>query len=133
MSKISGPLLDRIDIHMDVPAVSHDDLLGNAVGTSSKTLRDLVLIARAAQTKRFANSETRANADMGHDEVCDFCKLEEEGYALLKHAIYELGLSARAHDKVLKVARTIADMEQIKDITSEHVAEAITYRKLDRA
>jgi magnesium chelatase family protein len=133
MSKISGPLLDRIDIHMDVPAVSHDDLLGKAVGTSSKTLRDLVQQARSTQTKRFADSETRANADMGHDEVCKFCKLDKVGQALLKHAIYELGLSARAHDKVLKVARTIADMEQIKDITSEHVAEAITYRKLDRA
>ena len=133
MSKISGPLLDRIDIHMDVPAVSHDDLLGKAVGTSSATLRNLVLIARASQVERFQGSTTRANADMGHDEVCKFCKLDEAGQALLKHAIYELGLSARAHDKVLKVARTIADMEQVTDITSEHVAEAITYRKLDRA
>jgi magnesium chelatase family protein len=132
MSKISGPLLDRIDIHIEVPAVAYRELSGGCPGTPSGEMRGEVAKARAAQATRFHGGSTRYNADMTHRQTRQFCKLDEECQNLLKVAMTELGLSARAHDKVLRVARTIADLDQSEGIRSCHLNEAINYRMLDR-
>jgi magnesium chelatase family protein len=131
MGKISGPLLDRIDIHLDVPAVPYRELRGQADGTTSARMRQQVEVARAAQAARFS-STLATNARMTHRQVRGFCKLDAAGEGLLKQAMQELGLSARAHDKVLRVARTIADLEGAPDVTATHLAEAVQYRRLDR-
>jgi magnesium chelatase family protein len=132
MSKISGPLLDRIDIHIEVPSVAFKDLSGGAPGTSSATIRALVVVARQMQTGRFDGSAIRYNADMSHRQTRQFCKLDDESLNLLKSSMTELGLSARAHDKILRVARTIADLDQCENIKPMHLNEAINYRMLDR-
>lgn len=132
LSRISGPLIDRIDIHVDVPAVSFADLTSKCDGTDSATMREQVITARARQTKRFAGLDILTNSKMNSRQLRQFCVLDEAGMDLIKQAVYELGLSARAHDKVLKIARTIADMEQSESTQPEHVAEAIQYRRLDR-
>jgi magnesium chelatase family protein len=132
MSKISGPLVDRIDIHIEVPAVPFRELSGGALGTSSGEMRAQVSAARQRQTQRFAGSKVRYNADMGHRQIRQFCPLDEECRNLLKSAMNEMGLSARAHDKVLRVARTIADLDQSDAIRPSHMSEAINYRMLDR-
>ena len=133
MSKISGPLLDRIDIHIEVPAVPFRELSGSAVGTSSGQMRELVVAARRIQSERFSGSTIRHNADMTHRQTRRFCPLDEEGSSLLKASMTELGLSARAHDKVLRTARTIADLEESEKIEAMHLNEAINYRMLDRS
>jgi magnesium chelatase family protein len=132
MSKISGPLLDRIDIHIEVPSVAFRDLSGGVPGTSSTEMRGQVATARAAQAARFNGGPTRHNADMSHRQTRQFCKLDEECQNQLKAAMAELGLSARAHDKVLRVARTIADLDRSDPIRPMHLNEAINYRMLDR-
>jgi magnesium chelatase family protein len=132
MSKISGPLLDRIDIHIEVPAVAFKDLSGGTPGTSSASMRDQVADCRQMQTARFAG-KIRHNAQMAHRQVRQFCKLTDECQNLLKSAMTEMGLSARAHDKILRVARTIADLDHSEDIQPMHLNEAINYRMLDRS
>jgi len=132
MSKISGPLLDRIDIHIEVPAVPFRELSGNVSGTSSGQMRQQVAIARRIQSNRFRGMATRHNADMTHRQTRQFCRLDTEGHNLLKTSMTELGLSARAHDKILRTARTIADLDQSENIQPMHLNEAINYRMLDR-
>lgn len=132
MSKISGPLVDRIDIHIEVPSVAYHDLSGGTPGTPSAELRTQVATARAAQATRFNSDATRYNADMTHRQTRQFCQLDKECQSLLKNAMAEMGLSARAHDKVLRVARTIADLSGSEAIRPEHLHEAINYRMLDR-
>ncbi len=132
MGRISGPLLDRIDIHIEVPAVPFRELTGNTQGTSSADMRAQVAAARQVQAERFQNSNTRYNADMPHRQVRQFCRLDSECQNLLKAAMSELGLSARAHDKVLRTARTIADLAGSDQIEAMHLNEAVNYRMLDR-
>ena len=132
MSKISGPLIDRIDIHIEVPSVAFKELSGGTPGTSSAEMRSQVAAARAAQSARFDGGATRHNADMSHRQTRQFCKLDDECQNQLKAAMTELGLSARAHDKVLRVARTIADLDRSDSIRPQHLNEAINYRMLDR-
>ena len=132
LSKISGPLLDRIDIHIEVPAVPFRELSNKAEGTNSATMREQVLAARVFQKKRFQDSPTRMNSRMSPRQTREFCKLDTDGENLLKHAMEEMGLSARAHDRILRVSRTIADLEGAKTLTAMHLSEAINYRTLDR-
>ena len=132
LAKISGPLVDRIDIHIDVPAVPFNALQSDTVGTSSAQMREQVLNARDAQRKRYGHNSITSNANMSSRQVREFCKLDEKGQAVIKNAVYEMGLSARAHDKLLKISRTIADMENSDAICAEHLQEAIQYRRLDR-
>ena len=132
MSKISGPLLDRIDIHIEVPPVDYSELSSRAPGTSSDDIRHQVIAARTVQADRFKRSKARYNADMTHRQVQTLCQLDQEGHSILEVAMTRFGLSARAHDKILRVARTIADLEHSETIQSEHLHEAIAYRTLDR-
>ena len=132
MSKMSGPLLDRIDIHIEVPAVPYRELQSDTPGTSSDEIRGQVSAARQVQAERFNGSRTRCNADMSHRETRRHCRLSSEADDLLRASVTELGLSARAHDKVLRVARTIADLDGCPGIQLEHLNEAINYRLLDR-
>ncbi len=132
MSKISGPLLDRIDIHIEVPAVAFRELSSEGQGTPSSQMRAEVRAARQIQAERFRGAKIRYNGDMSHRMVRRFCALDDEGRNLLRGAMNELGLSARAHDKILRVARTIADLARSEAIRPEHLSEAINYRILDR-
>jgi magnesium chelatase family protein len=132
VAKVSGPLVDRIDIHIDVPAVAFSKLRSQARQIDSESLRASVVAARAVQARRLAGGRVLTNAHITHRQLEKFCKLDATGELMLKEAMMELGLSARAHDKICKVARTIADLEGSEDIRSEHLAEAIGYRKLDR-
>jgi magnesium chelatase family protein len=133
MSKISGPLLDRIDIHIEVPAVKYKELSADTKSESSAAVRERVIKARQIQLKRF--SEARHifnNGDMGSKEVRIYCRLDSAGADLLKMAMTKLGLSARAYDRILKVSRTIADLDNSDNILPQHLSEAIQYRSLDR-
>jgi magnesium chelatase family protein len=132
VAKVSGPLVDRIDIHIDVPAVAFSKLRSKAQQINSESLRASVIAARAIQTRRFGNGKIMTNAYMSHGQLEKCCKLDAGGELMLKEAMMELGLSARAHDKICKVARTIADLDGSEEIRAEHLAEAIGYRKLDR-
>jgi magnesium chelatase family protein len=132
MAKISGPLLDRIDIHIEVPAVPFKELNASQSGTSSASMRDSVMSARAIQDARFLNSNTRRNAHMSTREIRQYCQLNDAAMNLLRNSIQEMGLSARAHDKILRVARTIADLDGKAAVLPEHVSEAVNYRMLDR-
>jgi len=132
LAKVSGPLVDRIDIHIDVPAVAFSKLRSKARQIDSKSLRASVMRARAVQTRRFGDGKILTNAHMSHRQLETFCRLDSAGEMMLKEAMMELGLSARAHDKICKVARTIADLDGSDNVRVEHVAEAISYRKLDR-
>lgn len=131
-TKISGPLLDRIDIHMEVPNVKYHELVSTEASETSKTIRKRVLIAQRIQKKRFKNDNIRFNSAMSHKLTRKYCLLDPTAQDLLKTAIEEFRLSARAYDKILKIARTIADLSQEKDIGVAHIAEAIQYRSLDR-
>ena len=131
-AKISGPLLDRIDIHLDVPALKTEDLLNAPSGESSTTIRSRVIKARTRQLERFQGEKIYANAQMSHRHIKKFCGLDKTSQKLLREAVESLGLSARAHDKILKLARTIADIDEKEDISPAHLAEAIGYRTLDR-
>ena len=133
MVKISGPLLDRIDLHIEVPAVKYKELASKTSGELSKTIRERVIAAREYQLKRFSGRKGMyCNADMQSKDIQSFCKLDIAGEELLKMAITKLGLSARAYDRILKVGRTIADLSNSADIRPEHISEAIQYRSLDR-
>jgi len=132
LSKISGPLVDRIDIHIDVPAISFTKLRSKSGQLDSATIRQDVVNARAIQAVRFGDNRTMTNARMSHKQVRKFCELDSASEMMLKQAMTEFGLSARAHDKICKVARTIADLAGAENIAPEHIAEAISYRKLDR-
>ncbi|MCA9220008.1 MAG: YifB family Mg chelatase-like AAA ATPase [Planctomycetales bacterium] len=133
MAKISGPLVDRIDIHIEVPAVPFKELSDERSGTSSETMREEVVAARRLQTERFRGSHTRYNAQMNSRQVRQFCRLTESGMNMLRTSLNELGLSARAHDKILRVARTIADLDNSETLQDQHLSEAINYRVLDRS
>ncbi|MBM4425543.1 MAG: YifB family Mg chelatase-like AAA ATPase [Chloroflexi bacterium] len=126
--RISGPLLDRIDIHVDVPRVAYDKLTDQRFGESSETIQARVEAARERQRARFAESDLACNADMRPADVRKYCKLDDAGMALLRAAMTQLQLSARAFHRVLKLARTIADLSGLEDIHPAHVAEAIQYR-----
>lgn len=132
ISKISGPLLDRIDIHVEVPVVKYNDLASRVDAEPSAIIRKRVNAARKIQEKRFAGSKIFFNAHMPPKIIKKVCVLDEESKNLLKNAIENLGLSARAYDRILKVSRTIADLEGAENISSSHIAEAIQYRSLDR-
>jgi len=133
LSKISGPLLDRIDLHIEVTPVPFEKLSEEKKGASSATIRSRVTAARALQSARFKNFENvHYNAQMNVKQLREFCKLSNESKMLLKTAMEKLNLSARAYDRILKVSRTIADLATIADISSDHIAEAIQYRSLDR-
>jgi magnesium chelatase family protein len=132
MSRISGPLLDRIDIHIEVPAVPFNELSNGPPGTSSAEIRTHVQAAREKQIRRFEKSSTRTNAQMSSRQIRQFCTLGKPEVELMRIAVNEMGLSARAHDKILRVARTIADLDDSDGIQSHHVQEAINYRMLDR-
>ena len=132
LSKISGPLMDRIDIHIDVPAVSFRKLRSKSGQVDSAAIRTQVIKAGQTQNRRFGDGKVMTNARMNHKQVEKYCRLDSAGEQMLKHAMAEFGLSARAHDKICKVARTIADLADEQSIMPEHIAEAISYRKLDR-
>jgi len=132
LSKVSGPLVDRIDIHIDVPAISFRKLRSSGGQLDSAAMRADVVRATAIQAERFGDGKIHTNSRMSHKQVEQFCKLDTAGELILKQAMMEFGLSARAHDKICKLARTIADLAAARDIASEHIAEAISYRRLDR-
>lgn len=132
MSRISGPLMDRIDIHIEVPAVPFEELAASgAAATTSDQMRSDVVRARGAQAARFGNGQTRYNAQMSSRDVRRYCVLDAACTQLLRQSVEELGLSARAHDKVLRVARTIADVAGCDQIGEEQLSEAVNYRSLD--
>jgi magnesium chelatase family protein len=126
--RISGPLLDRIDIHVEVPRVNYEKLSGTRQGEPSRAIRQRVAAAREVQAKRFTGTRLRTNADMGPSEVRQYCQLDEAGQRLMQAAMRQLHLSARAYHRVLKLARTIADLAGAADIGPAHLAEAIQYR-----
>lgn len=129
--RISGPLLDRIDIHIEVPRVDYEKLSGNRLGETSETIRARVQAARDIQNKRFAHGESNdivCNADMRVGEVRQFCQLQAEGQSLVRSAMSQLNLSARAYHRILKLSRTIADLAGSEEIQSAHFAEALQYR-----
>ena len=133
MGKISGPLLDRIDLHIEVPSVAFKELSSAPPGTSSSEMRAQVQATRTVQQLRFSDeTHTRYNAQMTTREIRKHCKLEDESVEILRASVNELGLSARAHDKVLRVARTIADLDTSSEIRPTHIQEAVNYRMLDR-
>ncbi|MBN2355967.1 YifB family Mg chelatase-like AAA ATPase [candidate division KSB1 bacterium] len=133
VSRLSGPLLDRIDIHVEVPAVKYRELSSDVTGESSKIIRGRVESARRVQLNRFREyPHIFCNARMEAKEIRRFCRINEQGHELLKMAITKLGLSARAYDRILKVSRTIADLEGCEHIQPNHLSEAIQYRSLDR-
>jgi len=132
-AKISGPLLDRIDLHIEVPAVKFKELADDSAAERSEVIRARVAKARERQMKRFANEKhIFANAHMETRAIRRYCPIGQDSKDLLRLAISKLGLSARAYDRILKVARTIADLEGTDAIGRAHVAEAIQYRSLDR-
>lgn len=133
LSKVSGPLLDRIDLHVEVVPVSFDEMTAKRTSETSEVIRERVVKARQIQSKRFENQkEVYCNAMMPSNMVKEICTINEAGRSLLKTAMERLGLSARAYDRILKVSRTIADLAGTDEIKIEHLAEAIQYRSLDR-
>jgi magnesium chelatase family protein len=146
VSKVSGPLLDRIDIHIEVPAVEYKELRGGSAAEGSAEIRERVLAARKRQHERFGESAERtkgsskapsrrvfANSQMNTQQIRMFCVLESDAERMLERAMQQQGLSARAHDRILKVARTIADLDAAETVGTKHIAEAIQYRTLDRS
>jgi magnesium chelatase family protein len=134
ISKISGPLMDRIDIHIDVPAVNYKEMRSSTEPEGSGRIRERVVRTRQRQLERFAQSRDKiyCNARMSSRHIRAFCDLSADCERLLERAMTQQGLSARAHDRILKVARTIADIEDTAQIEPKHIAEAIQYRSLDR-
>lgn len=132
LQRISGPLLDRIDIHVEVPRLKQDELMGKKPGEASASMRDRTRHAREMQQARFAGTKIYSNAQMSSRQIKAHCKLTEDSQAMLRQAIEHLRLSARAYDRILKLSRTIADLTGAEDILVEHLAEAVQYRSLDR-
>ncbi len=120
-SRISGPLIDRIDIHVEVPAVNYRELSAERGGETSATVRDEVNAAREVQKKRLARSKARCNAEMSSKQIRTYCQVDDAGHALLQRCVDRLGMSARAHSRILKVARIIADLEGSEDIKIAHL------------
>ena len=131
-NKISGPLLDRIDLHIEVPPVKYAELSSLERGETSEQIRARVVACRARQLERFKGTSVTCNADMTVRDISRFCHLRADAAELLKMAMSELNFSARAYNRIVKVARTIADMDQAEEITDQHISEAIQYRSLDR-
>ena len=131
-SKISGPLMDRIDIHIEVPAVKYRDLASREAGESSREIKNRIDSARRIQIERFKGMRIYSNAQMTNRHIKKFCQIDEVSQRLLELAIDKFGLSARAYTRILKVARTIADLEGQENIQPAHLSEAIQYRTLDR-
>jgi magnesium chelatase family protein len=131
-SKISGPLLDRIDIHVEVPAVPYKDLMQESNAESSAAIRQRVADCRSIQSRRFARAKIYCNAQMGSRHIKKHCQIDEASRNLLESAIDKLGLSARAFNRILKIARTIADLQAEPSLQVDHISEAIQYRNLDR-
>lgn len=132
LSRVSGPLLDRLDLHVEVPAVDFDDLSSGKKSERSVQIKARVDAARRIQNERFRGTGISCNARITPDRLHEVCCLEPAAQKLLKKAFETLGLSARAYDRVLKVARTIADLDQQEKIQPIHIAEAVQYRSLDR-
>jgi len=132
MARVSGPLLDRIDIHIETPPVSFTELASTEPQTSSATIRAEVVRARDIQRERYQGDGIRFNSEMRRRHIEKWARLDAEGERTLEKAMNDFGLSARAHDKILRVARTIADLDGKESITTEHLFEAIGYRTLDR-
>lgn len=133
LSKISGPLLDRIDLHVEVTPVNFAELSSDRLSEKSELIRERVICARDVQAARFGNEQgLHSNSQMSTKMVREICLISDAGQALLKRAMEKLGLSARAYDRILKVSRTIADLAGSETIELEHLAEAIHYRSLDR-
>ena len=132
LSKVSGPLLDRLDIHIEVPQVDFQKLSAEEKGESSKDIKARVNAARAIQNKRFAGTDVTCNAKMTPSMTREYCKLNEQCKNMLERCFDSLGLSARAYDKILRIARTIADLDASENIELEHITEAVQYRSLDR-
>ena len=132
LNKISGPLLDRIDLHVEVTPVNIRELSGASEGERSEMIRERVIAARKIQELRFSEGIIHSNAQMSSKQVKELCVITTAGQTLLNKAMDKLGLSARAYDRILKVSRTIADLSGSQDILVEHLAEAIQYRSLDR-
>ncbi len=133
MGRISGPLLDRIDLHIEVPAVKFREITSERTGETSAQIRERVVAARKRQQERFKTKpRVTCNARMGTRELKQHCALDEPTMELLKFAMSDLNLSARAYDRILKVARTIADLAGSERIVADHISEAIQFRSLDR-
>ena len=131
-SKISGPLLDRIDLHVEVPSVKFKDLASQSGGEPSESIRNRVKSSRERQKNRFQSKTIFCNAQMGPRQIKKYCSLSPDSQSLLEQAMEYLGLSARAYHRILKISRTIADLENMENIGPHHVSEAIQYRNLDR-
>src|SRR5690348_17453290 len=125
VSRISGPLLDRIDIHIDMPAVKYRELRENSAGETSETIRRRVITARQRQLRRYAGEKIYCNAQMSPRQIRKYCDIAPECERMLETAMTRLGLSARAHDRILKVGRTIADLEGCEQVQTPHISEAI--------
>lgn len=130
--KLSGPLLDRIDLHVDVPAVPYEDLRQEQGSVDSATMRSRILAAREIQAERFRGTHVHTNSELSGSALEEHCKCGREEHAFLEQAVKTLGLSARAYTRILRIARTIADLESVGEISVPHLAEAINYRTMDR-
>lgn len=130
--RISGPLLDRIDIHVEVPDVDYKQMSSTAPEESSETIRERVIACRTIQQERYRDQGITSNSALTSRLLRQHCVIDSEASGLLEHAMNDLNFSARAHDRVLKVARTLADLEGVANITANHVLEGIQYRTLDR-
>lgn len=132
LSKLSGPLMDRIDIHVEVDSISYEDLRDESLSEDSASVRARVNAARELQKVRYASAGIYSNAQMNNAQIKEFCRIDDESAALIKTSFEKFRMSARAYNRILKVARTIADLEACEKISSAHVAEAIQYRTLDK-
>lgn len=126
--KLSGPLLDRIDLHIEVPRLRYEEMSKETFGESSATIRDRVAKARAIQTERFKNDNILTNREMSVRHIKKYCALDEAGEKMMKSAVASMGLSARTYHRLLKISRTIADLDGSQNIKPQHLAEALQYR-----